>query len=560
MSSISQRYWRLCLLIYKGQGIVIDDKGDLKTPPAHPGGVSDFDEEKIARMLKPVPKPIEFGLYRWSLEEDIMLLKAVPIMGRMFSEIVKRFIPHRDRGALRKRYQVLERRVKGALKRDKKSSNEIVRKKVAPLMEAISKKGPLPLPISKHSNAAPATQHLRRYMNVGKQANRRMPTLPTNSARQPYFTIHAAGAAPGGVIMNHGQPMGASMNMQPVATFNHPKTLPHPAMPNNVLNNVLASRKQAPTTIAPDVTNTTSRGMSSNHSKAVGPASPSKFDSTSRIGFEKIMNGEYSNMSTVKHFIDDNDDRNKEKTNHPPSSQQNSSRPVQYDAASLPHFNFEHSRSGLSMLSATDLLDPRSDRNGKDNNDDRRGTSILSTVLGRTKDASRATPPPMQAPTKPPTSTPTTDKILGDKDPQQTQSLDGFSFSNLRLPMDEDSRQTLGQGDGTNPHTPALPPLTNSYLGTPTQFSHFPNAQSSYLFTNNSLIAPPQPEVDAAATLSQMSNSSVNFTTDLLSISSPISPDRQGLPLPLQEKKSQSADPSSRPSLFQEIKGRTKNK
>ena len=559
MSSISQRYWRLCLLIYKGQGIVIDDKGDLQLPPAHPGGSSDFDEELIARTLKLVPKPIEFGLYRWSLEEDIMLLKAVPIMGRMFSEIVKRFIPHRDRGALRKRYQVLERRVKGALKRDKKSSNEIVRKKVAPLMEAISKKGPLPLSNSKQSNAAPATQHLRRYMNVGKQVNRRMPTLPTNAARQPYFTIHAAGTAPGGAIMNHGHPMGSSMNMPPVSTYNHSTSSIHPAMPNNVVNNILASRKQASATMTTDTSNTTSRGMSSNRSKAAGPASPSKFDSTSRIGFEKIMNGEYSNMSTMKHFVDYNDERNKDKTNHPPSSQQNSSRPVQYDLDSLPHFNFEHSRSGLSMLSATDLIDPRSDRNDKVNNDDRKGTSILSSVLGRTKDASRATPPPMQAPTKPIASTPTTDKILGDKDPQQAQSLDGFSFSNLRLPMDEDSRQTLGQGDGTNPQAPGLPPLTNSYLGTPTQFSQFPNAQSSYLFTNNSLIAPPQHEVDAAATLSQMSNSSVNFTTDILSISSPISPDRQGLPL-LPEKKYQSANSSSRPSLFQEIKGRTKNK
>ena len=70
--------------------------------------------------MKPVTKPAVFGLYRWSMEEDILLLKAVPLMGRMFAEIGKRFIPYRDRGALRKRYQVLERRVKSVVKRDKK--------------------------------------------------------------------------------------------------------------------------------------------------------------------------------------------------------------------------------------------------------------------------------------------------------------------------------------------------------------------------------------------------------------------------------------------------------
>ena len=120
VSIIAQRYWRLCLLIYRGHNIYIDHNGSFKKPPVLPNGADDFDERAIAQTLKPVKQPVAFGLYRWSMEEDILLLKAVPLMGRLFAEIGKRFIPYRDRGALRKRYQVLERRVKGAMKRDKK--------------------------------------------------------------------------------------------------------------------------------------------------------------------------------------------------------------------------------------------------------------------------------------------------------------------------------------------------------------------------------------------------------------------------------------------------------
>ncbi len=579
------------MLIYIGQGVAIDEKGSLQTPPAHPGGVQDFDEDLIARVLKPVQKPIEYGLYRWSLEEDVMLLKAVPIMGRMFSEIVKRFIPHRDRGALRKRYQVLERRVKGAMKRDKKSSNEIVRKTVAPLMEAISKKGPLPLPRG-HKQPA-TTQNLRRYMNVkpamtvGKQVRMPMPTLPTASNaihhRQPYFTLPSAVPNVSSVPMHAFPAMNASLGIQQVPNYNHPKSLPHPVMIKNTQTErnpppqpktPVATTPVAKTPAAntPETPVTMSRSTSSDLTKPLTSGSPSKVDSTSRIGFEKIMNGEYSQMSAVKHFMDESDDKNKDKTNQNTSSQQNQSSrpaPAQYEGASLPNFNLDNSYSGLSLLSAADVGVSRSDKNPKESNKSHR-TSIMNSVLGRVKD-SRSTPPPAQPPTKPPVlSSPTTDKeMVENKDQQQYQSLDGFSFSNLRLPMDEDSRQTIEKDDGTPPHNnnnpqaPPLPPLTNSYLATPTAFSHFPNAQSSYLFntmTNNSLIVPPQHEVDAAATLSQMSNSSANFPTDLLS--SPVSPDRR---LSLPETKPQAAPSSTtttkiRPSLFDNVKGRTKNK
>ncbi len=150
ISSISQRYWRLCFLIYKGHGIYIDDEGNFTEPPPLLNGIDDFDELKIQRTLTQVKQPGVFGLYRWSMEEDVMLLKAVPLMGRMFAEIGKRFISHRDRGALRKRYQVLERRVKGAIKRDKKSrpaAKKIPQPK-GPKPKRQSPQSSMPVPIS----------------------------------------------------------------------------------------------------------------------------------------------------------------------------------------------------------------------------------------------------------------------------------------------------------------------------------------------------------------------------------------------------------------------------
>mmetsp|Transcript_66425 Transcript_66425/g.98456 ORF Transcript_66425/g.98456 Transcript_66425/m.98456 type:complete len:1143 (-) Transcript_66425:222-3650(-) len=117
---ISHRYSTLCLLIYAANGVIIDDEGNLETPPDHPNGISDFDEVAISK-LHPVAAPTLCDVHRWSLNEDITLLKAVPLMGRMYAEVRSRLIPHRDRGHLRKRYQVLERRVKAAVKREKKN-------------------------------------------------------------------------------------------------------------------------------------------------------------------------------------------------------------------------------------------------------------------------------------------------------------------------------------------------------------------------------------------------------------------------------------------------------
>jgi len=125
ISTVANRYWRLCYFIYRANEVAIDERGNLATPPNYICGIADYDEKAIVDTLKPVKPPALYNIYRWSLEEDIAILKSVPLMGRYFAEISKRFLKHRDRGALRKRYQVLERRVKGSVNREKKSITRV---------------------------------------------------------------------------------------------------------------------------------------------------------------------------------------------------------------------------------------------------------------------------------------------------------------------------------------------------------------------------------------------------------------------------------------------------
>ena len=115
---ISQRYSKLCLLLYKAHGINIDEQGNLDTPPRFES-VEQLDEEAISK-LKKVEPPAILNVHRWSIEEDLTLLKAVPLLGHMWAELSTRLVPHRDRGHLRKRYQVLERRVKATVTRAKR--------------------------------------------------------------------------------------------------------------------------------------------------------------------------------------------------------------------------------------------------------------------------------------------------------------------------------------------------------------------------------------------------------------------------------------------------------
>jgi hypothetical protein len=116
-NSISQRYHRLSFLIYKSNGIFIDDDGKLAPLPTFKKGCVISEDQASRRIqeaivkIKPPEAPTTMNVHRWTMEEDIAILKAVPMMGNQWAEICNHIIPHRDRGHIRKRYQVLERRI-----------------------------------------------------------------------------------------------------------------------------------------------------------------------------------------------------------------------------------------------------------------------------------------------------------------------------------------------------------------------------------------------------------------------------------------------------------------
>jgi Myb-like DNA-binding domain len=147
---ISQRYAKLSFLLFQVHGISIDVGGNLSPPPKL-DSVDDIDENELMKLHK-VPPPAILNVHRWSMEEDITLLKAVALMGSMWAEIRARLIPHRDRGHLRKRYQVLERRIKATASRTKKHEKLMaakLRSQIAP--------PPAPLFSARASATAPSS-------------------------------------------------------------------------------------------------------------------------------------------------------------------------------------------------------------------------------------------------------------------------------------------------------------------------------------------------------------------------------------------------------------------
>mmetsp|Transcript_31349 Transcript_31349/g.46237 ORF Transcript_31349/g.46237 Transcript_31349/m.46237 type:complete len:902 (-) Transcript_31349:440-3145(-) len=125
---ISQRYSKLSLLLFRAHGIKIDENGNLADPPK----LDSVDKADAAELtkLKRVDPPAILNVHRWSIEEDLTLLKAVPVLGHMWAELSSRLMPHRDRGHLRKRYQVLERRAKATVLRSQKETPRLSKKEV----------------------------------------------------------------------------------------------------------------------------------------------------------------------------------------------------------------------------------------------------------------------------------------------------------------------------------------------------------------------------------------------------------------------------------------------
>ena len=185
VSAISQRYSRLCLLIYRAAGVRIGANGDLDPPPKHPNGAEDFDTEAISK-IPPVEPPARFNVHRWSLDEDITLLKAVPIMGYMWAEIGNRLVKHRDRGHLRKRYQVLERRVKATVKREKKMPIETLKEpKGKSGVKSSGAKRPAPTMPAAASDFAKSTSNATTANKKTKASTAPVSSAPVSSAVTP---------------------------------------------------------------------------------------------------------------------------------------------------------------------------------------------------------------------------------------------------------------------------------------------------------------------------------------------------------------------------------------
>jgi hypothetical protein len=369
ISQISQRYWRLCLLIYKSNGIYIDNKGNFLEPPRTINGPEDFDENKVRSILRPVKKPDVIGLYRWSMEEDLCLLKAVPLMGRFFAEIGKRFIPYRDRGALRKRYQVLERRVKGAVKRDKKLMADLMKKNKSAKTANKNKRSEVITSTRLHTTLPLSTSSNVEKMIIGTRY------VPVNNSKLNKPVV-------GTVSTGRFQSQHVSQGSQGVVPKKSSAPSTNRLLGNNMpILNFAKSKPNFTQSYQPSTTFSSSYAVPRFFPKStaifgaaagsqISAAAP-KDSSCSRAEFERIIEGEWSQMSGVGKIIDEGT------TQHPSPLPKGS-------PTLLPPMTYgENSLSGLSALVDDSKLPPIAATNSV-----KRGGNILASVLKRANDGS----------------------------------------------------------------------------------------------------------------------------------------------------------------------------
>ena len=397
---ISQRYSKLCVMLYKAGGIDIDSKGNLKEPPKLES-VDDIDNEKVKELnLTKVTPPAILNVHRWSLEEDLSLLKAVPIMGHMWAELGARLLPHRDRGHLRKRYQVLERRVKATVVRSAKGDGNTLKPTKAQVPRkantpAVPAKPTLVKAASKTTGARSAAK--KPAASKSRASSTKTPKVPSKVApasKVPPMSIEKAAASldflrqprhvPGGAAVN------ASAQASIKATAKMPVTAPsklaakppvsvpvhHPGkvIPVGKLNP--PARKPAPAK------------RSTPKLPVAKSLTPLKFrmdshasNDISRIAVEKLVDGtneEWSQMSRIKKMLDNDDES---QAVDAIGNLANIKSPVPSTLSKLPHLELDsNSMSGLSILhdeasrQATDPIDDLKSFSDP-------GMSIMSRVL-----------------------------------------------------------------------------------------------------------------------------------------------------------------------------------
>ena len=345
---ISQRYSKLCLLLYRAHGIQFDKDGVLPTPPKH-DSIDQVDETKLA-ALKRVDPPAILNVHRWSIEEDLTLLKAVPILGHMWAEVSSRLIPHRDRGHLRKRYQVLERRIKATVNREQRA-------------EGASKR------------AANRQQQQKQQVSAGKQMPNMMiskrPKALSNNNNNNNNNNVLRGPAPGHLL----RPSGRLLQTKPTG-----RKLP------------LKRRATTTTMVEMDIAPPPANLPRVNSTELDNVGAASNAASINQQGIETILNetGEWSQMSKLKKLMADEDDDD-DAANRPKQSSLDDGG-SRSGIERLPQLDID-TTSGLSLLTKMDgaFASPAKRRP--------RG-SILDTVLKGGGGGSEEAPP--TTPSKPP--------------------------------------------------------------------------------------------------------------------------------------------------------------
>jgi Myb-like DNA-binding domain len=300
VNSISQRYSKLCLLLYKAHGIDIDKMGNLEKPPKLES-VDDIDEEKVkALKLKTVEPPAILNVHRWSLEEDLTLLKAVPLMGHMWAELGARLMPHRDRGHLRKRYQVLERRVKATVARSTRSDSCFLKSRVIGSAIRIDPKS-------------------------GARRTFSSPSLTPSVAGEIPMTIETAAASLAFLRPPCGEPVPVLKHISNDANkaVPAPKSqgiipLPQeaapvlkPRLPTDHTGNALQAKQATNSTAMTSVAHQSGRLPFYTNNNAKNKSDALLQESTSRAAFERLVEGtndEWSQMSRMKHMLDIEDE------------------------------------------------------------------------------------------------------------------------------------------------------------------------------------------------------------------------------------------------------------
>lgn len=354
---ISQRYSKLCVMLYRAHGIYIDGKGNLEEPPKLES-VDDIDESRVKELeLATVEPPAILNVHRWSLEEDLTLLKAVPIMGHMWAELGARLIPHRDRGHLRKRYQVLERRVKATVARNAKA--DYVGLKI-PKQQA-SRKGDSPEAL---------TKQLAKPTASGRSADKKV-AVRKSSAPDSKATLMSIEKAAASLAF-----LRPSSSQVPNLTSKDDKdAIPLP-------------QKQSAATLSPKGPPLLRSLPLLDDSRGIDGSVPSlhaRMDmhlidpTSSRAAFERLVEGtsdEWSQMSRMKHMMDsDGESRAADAIVN-----QLARSPDRRSAARLPQIHLDsNSMSGLSILQS-DAVNQTSEIQVKFGPE----TSIMSRILGET--------------------------------------------------------------------------------------------------------------------------------------------------------------------------------